>query len=87
MASFTICTCITRVEAVEMDEERATTKRLKLIRANGGKSGKVKHFGLSKAGAQTIRSAHAIQPVTALQREYSLWWKRPEEESSRPWNN
>src|SRR5438034_1229843 len=42
--------------------------------------GKVKYFGLSEAGAQTIRRAHAIQPVTALQSEYSLWWKRPEEE-------
>jgi aryl-alcohol dehydrogenase-like predicted oxidoreductase len=42
--------------------------------------GKVKHFGLSEAGAQTIRRAHATQPVTALQNEYSLWWKRPEEE-------
>jgi aryl-alcohol dehydrogenase-like predicted oxidoreductase len=42
--------------------------------------GKVKHFGLSEAGAHTIRRAHAVQPVTALQSEYSLWWKRPEEE-------
>jgi aryl-alcohol dehydrogenase-like predicted oxidoreductase len=42
--------------------------------------GKVKHFGLSEAGAQTIRRAHAVQPVTALQSEYSLWWKRPEKE-------
>jgi aryl-alcohol dehydrogenase-like predicted oxidoreductase len=42
--------------------------------------GKVKYFGLSEAGVQTIRRAHAIQPVTALQSEYSLWWKRPEEE-------
>ena len=42
--------------------------------------GKVKHFGLSEAGAQTIRRAHAIQPVTALQSEYSLWFRRPEEE-------
>src|ERR1700704_557344 len=42
--------------------------------------GKVKYFGLSEAGARTIRRAHAIQPVTALQSEYSLWWKRPEEE-------
>ena len=41
--------------------------------------GKVKHFGLSEAGAQTIRRAHAIQPVTAVQSEYSLWWRRPEE--------
>ena len=42
--------------------------------------GKVKHFGLSEAGVQTIRRAHAVQPVTALQSEYSLWWRRPEEE-------
>ncbi|MDD4915933.1 MAG: aldo/keto reductase [Methylococcales bacterium] len=42
--------------------------------------GKVKHFGLSEAGAQTIRRAHAVQPVTALQSEYSLWWRRPETE-------
>ena len=43
--------------------------------------GKVKHFGLSEAGIQTIRRAHAVQPVTALQNEYSLWWRRPEEEA------
>jgi len=42
--------------------------------------GKVRHFGLSEAGAQTIRRAHAVQPVTALQSEYSLWWRKPEEE-------
>jgi aryl-alcohol dehydrogenase-like predicted oxidoreductase len=42
------------------------------------REGKVKHFGLSEAGAQTIRRAHAIQPVTALQSEYSLWWREPE---------
>jgi len=42
--------------------------------------GKVKHFGLSEAGVQTIRRAHAVQPVTALQSEYSLWWRRPEKE-------
>lgn len=41
--------------------------------------GKVKHFGLSEAGAQTIRRAHAIQPVAAVQSEYSLWWRRPED--------
>jgi aryl-alcohol dehydrogenase-like predicted oxidoreductase len=41
--------------------------------------GKVRHFGLSEAGAQTIRRAHAVQPVTALQSEYSLWWRQPEE--------
>lgn len=44
------------------------------------REGKVKHFGLSEAGAQTIRRAHAIQPVTALQSEYSLWWREPEKE-------
>jgi aryl-alcohol dehydrogenase-like predicted oxidoreductase len=44
------------------------------------KEGKVKHFGLSEAGVNTIRLAHAVQPVTALQSEYSLWWRRPEEE-------
>ncbi len=43
-------------------------------------AGKVKHFGLSEAGVQTIRRAHAVQPVTALQNEYSLWWRRPEAE-------
>jgi aryl-alcohol dehydrogenase-like predicted oxidoreductase len=42
--------------------------------------GKVKHFGLSEAGAQTIRRAHKVQPVTALQSEYSLWWREPERE-------
>ncbi len=42
--------------------------------------GKVRHFGLSEAGAQTIRRAHAVQPVTALQSEYSLWWREPERE-------
>src|ERR1700692_2642080 len=42
--------------------------------------GKVKHFGLSEAGAQSIRRAHAVQPVTALQSEYSLWWREPETE-------
>ena len=42
--------------------------------------GKIKHFGLSEAAAKTIRRAHAVQPVTAVQSEYSLWWRRPEEE-------
>src|SRR5207248_9541851 len=42
--------------------------------------GKVKHFGLSEQGVQTIRRAHAVQPVTAIQNEYSLWWRKPEEE-------
>jgi aryl-alcohol dehydrogenase-like predicted oxidoreductase len=42
--------------------------------------GKVKHFGLSEPGVQTIRRAHAVQPITAIQNEYSLWWRKPEEE-------
>ncbi len=42
--------------------------------------GKVKHFGMSEAGVQTIRRAHAVQPLTALQSEYSLWWRKPEQE-------
>jgi aryl-alcohol dehydrogenase-like predicted oxidoreductase len=44
------------------------------------REGKVKHFGMSEAGVKTIRRAHAVQPVTAVQSEYSLWWRRPEEE-------
>ena len=44
------------------------------------REGKVRHFGMSEAGAQTIRRAHEVQPVTALQNEYSLWWREPEEE-------
>ena len=43
--------------------------------------GKVKHFGLSEAGMHTVRRAHAVQPVTALQNEYSLWWRKPEEDA------
>src|SRR3954453_13086252 len=42
-------------------------------------AGKVRHFGLSEVGAQTLRRAHAVQPVAALQSEYSLWWREPEE--------
>lgn len=44
------------------------------------REGKVRHFGLSEAGVQTIRRAHAVEPVTALQSEYSLWWRKPEQE-------
>src|SRR5207245_11737332 len=53
-----------------------------ITRFRGGaiQEGKVKHFGLSEAGVKTIRRAHAVQRVTALQSEYSLWWRRPEEE-------
>ena len=58
-------------DAVPIEDVAGTVKEL--IRA-----GKVKCFGLSEAGAQTIRRAHAVQPVTALQSEYSLWWREPE---------
>jgi aryl-alcohol dehydrogenase-like predicted oxidoreductase len=44
-------------------------------------AGKVKHFGMSEAGVDAIRRAHAVQPVTALQSEYSLWWREPEAET------
>ena len=63
-----------RVDPIVPIEDVAGTVK-ELIRA-----GKVKHFGLSEAGAQTIRRAHAVQPVTALQSEYSLWWREPEVE-------
>ena len=59
--------------AVPIEEVAGTVQRLI-------QEGKVKHFGLSEAGAQTIRRAHAVQPVTALQSEYSLWWREPEGE-------
>ena len=54
--------------------------RRRQLHAPGGK-GKVLHFGLSEAGVQTIRRAHAVQPVAALQSEYSLWWREPERET------
>ncbi len=59
--------------AVPMEDVAGAVKEL--IRA-----GKVKHFGLSEAGAESIRRAHAVQPVAALQSEYSLWWREPEKE-------
>ena len=49
--------------------------------------GKVKHFGLSEAAAETIRRAHAVQPVSAVQSEYSLWTRKPEEKVCRPWKS
>ncbi len=55
-------------------------RRRRRNRKNLMQEGKVKHFGLSEAGVQTIRRAHAVQPVTALQSEYSLWWREPEQE-------
>jgi len=57
---------------VPIEDVAATVKELV-------QAGKVKHFGLSEPGAETIRRAHAVQPVTAVQSEYSLWWRQPEE--------
>jgi aryl-alcohol dehydrogenase-like predicted oxidoreductase len=57
---------------VPIEDVAGTVKELIL-------AGKVKHFGLSEAGAQTIRRAQAVQPLTAIQNEFSLWWRRPEE--------
>lgn len=59
--------------SVPMEDVAGTVKELI-------KEGKVKHFGLSEAGVDSIRRAHAVQPVTALQSEYSLWWREPEKE-------
>jgi aryl-alcohol dehydrogenase-like predicted oxidoreductase len=59
--------------AVRMEDVAGTVKELIA-------EGKVKHFGMSEAGVASIRSAHAVQPVTALQSEYSLWWREPEKE-------
>ena len=58
---------------VPIEDVAGTVKEL--IRA-----GKVRHFGMSEAGVKTIRRAHAVQPVTAVQSEYSLWWRKPEDE-------
>jgi aryl-alcohol dehydrogenase-like predicted oxidoreductase len=74
-----------RVEAIDLLYQHRVDPGVPIEEVAGAvrdliRQGKVKHFGLSEAGAQTIRRAHAVQPVTALQSEYSLWWKRPEEE-------
>ena len=58
---------------VPIEEVAGTVKQLI-------QQGKVKHFGLSEPSVETLRKAHAVQPVTAVQNEYSLWWRRPEEE-------
>jgi aryl-alcohol dehydrogenase-like predicted oxidoreductase len=74
-----------RVEAIDLLYQHRVDPEVAIEDVAGAvkdliQQGKVKHFGLSEAGAQTIRRAHAVQPVTALQSEYSLWWRRPEEE-------
>jgi len=74
-----------RVEAIDLLYQHRVDPDVPIEEVAGAvrdliQQGKVKHFGLSEAGAQTIRRAHVVQPVAALQSEYSLWWKRPEEE-------
>ena len=74
-----------RVEAIDLFYQHRVDPDVPIEEVAGAvkdliAEGKVKHFGLSEAGAQTIRRAHAVQPVAALQSEYSLWWRRPEGE-------
>jgi aryl-alcohol dehydrogenase-like predicted oxidoreductase len=74
-----------RVEAIDLFYQHRVDPEAPIEDVAGAvkdliQEGKVKHFGLSEAGAQTIRRAHAVQPVTAIQSEYSLWWRTPEEE-------
>ncbi|HEX6195164.1 MAG TPA: aldo/keto reductase [Jiangellaceae bacterium] len=74
-----------RVEAIDLYYQHRVDPQVPIEDVAGTvkeliEEGKVKHFGLSEAGVQTIRRAHAVQPVTALQSEYSLWWREPEEQ-------
>jgi aryl-alcohol dehydrogenase-like predicted oxidoreductase len=74
-----------RVEAIDLFYQHRVDPDVPIEDVAGAvkdliREGKVKHFGLSEAGVRTIRRAHAVQPVAALQSEYSLWWRRPEEE-------
>lgn len=74
-----------RVDAIDLFYQHRVDPEVPIEEVAGAvkeliQEGKVKHFGLSEAGANTIRRAHAVQPVTALQSEYSLWWRKPEEE-------
>src|SRR5882762_8618956 len=74
-----------KVEAIDLLYQHRVDPNVPIEEVAGAvkqliQAGKVKHFGLSEAGVQTIRRAHAVQPVTALQSEYSLWWRKPEHE-------
>lgn len=74
-----------RVDAIDLFYQHRVDDQVPIEDVAGAvkeliREGKVKHFGLSEAGARTIRRAHAVQPVTALQSEYSLWWREPEAE-------
>lgn len=74
-----------KVDAIDLFYQHRVDPKVPIEEVAGAvkeliKEGKVKHFGLSEAGAKTIRRAHAVQPVSALQSEYSLWWREPEEQ-------
>jgi aryl-alcohol dehydrogenase-like predicted oxidoreductase len=74
-----------KVEAIDLYYQHRVDPNVPIEEVAGAvkeliQEGKVKHFGLSEAGVQTIRRAHAVQPLTAVQNEYSLWWRRPEQE-------
>jgi aryl-alcohol dehydrogenase-like predicted oxidoreductase len=74
-----------RVETIDLYYQHRVDPEVRIEDVAGAvteliEAGKVKHFGMSEAAAGTIRRAHAAQPVTAVQNEYSLWWRRPEEE-------
>jgi aryl-alcohol dehydrogenase-like predicted oxidoreductase len=74
-----------RIEAIDLYYQHRVDPQVPIEDVAGAvkeliEAGKVKHFGMSEAAAGTIRRAHAVQPVTAVQSEYSLWWRRPEEE-------
>ena len=74
-----------RVDAIDLFYQHRVDTEVPIEEVAGAvqqliRQGKVKHFGLSEAGAKTVRQAHAVQPVAALQSEYSLWWREPEQE-------
>jgi len=74
-----------RIESIDLFYQHRVDPNVPIEEVAGAvkdliRQGKVKHFGMSEAGVRTIRRAHAVQPVTALQSEYSLWWRRPEAE-------
>src|SRR5574342_385267 len=74
-----------RIDAIDLFYQHRVDPDVPIAEVAGAaqdliQEGKVKHFGLSEAGVQTIRRAHAVQPLTAVQSEYSLWWRRPEAE-------
>jgi aryl-alcohol dehydrogenase-like predicted oxidoreductase len=88
MSKFTLTLRVARrlkIDAIDLFYQHRVDTNVPIEEVAGAvkeliKEGKVKHFGLSEAGVQTVRRAHAVLPVTALQSEYSLWWREPEKE-------